>query len=1254
MLIRSTRHRHLAGLVAILLAVAGAQAQVATFTIDNPLGTSWPWDLTYRDFAGGTFGDGPLSVKFLDLTRPAQLERVTLDGRKIDRLWFVATIQGEEKTDSRGRTRRGPVPRKIPVEVHAVRTPSALSAQVTEDYYFIKNGVYEFRLRTYPKRFSQRRQFADVPHWIGGMRPQGGKTWDGRAWYEGNAPTLGAETEIVQSGPVFLDVKITYHFDNPASDQTCQAMPLAPGKQTHTYKPNQLPRETVAKRKYAHEVLVRFVVGDPWIDINERYHLPRDKNIKPWGIHQQWIHWGDPDGNVPDGLAFDGGGHLPVDTVFWERWFEYDKFGGNDHVNFVPARPRPAQKGRPFAQLRPRWNQGGGGAQDFFLTSGGHGKRYDRKTKQTTVSAGYDPDNAAVGVVASFASKWVGPYAQTIAAYAYDGRRGCVRMPMIDGERSGMHHGQRAWGLCVGKRDLFDSTGKMNSLVRRHVDWTLVANMNKYILDWKRDPRLAGPHILITREQIETLRKQYHAGKDTQAVALLRRAHQQLQQAEAELRERKQQREQVETQRKAASGDRAEQLKARSDQLRKQIRKLERELDSDDMHLLRLITEGVSRNVKVMDAGLWLARRYQNDFLNPTQRTTRGMKAYGLADLYAGSRPYGTARQAALGYIHSDLDQWPGWKQGWAPGNPNFHTDKYMVAIYIGAAMLDHPHAREWLAYGADNLNDDLGKVLFAPDGVGYECPGYSGYSFGLQLKIARIIANTGFEDPISGNPLTRKTGIWHRKLITPYDRRIGLRHEAPHGDTHRWTSGMGPGFAKLAKFWKQTDPAFASEMAGTYQLLIDSGMKPKTELMTRLLEMDPDIPPTAPGKMDWSSQQFYGFGAIFRTGFGTDQETFCSIKAGPARGHYHNDEMALHYYADRTPVALDYNCSYHPRGDHAALHNAMTFGKGGVVRHNRRKEAVAAMEQLYDTAWVGAFASTEDADVVVAERSGNSLTLQPVDPHDHEFGRRYPSRKVDPIVHRRFLAMIKHAPDSKLTDYLVVREETRAKVGQQVNLHLLAREAKVDGDTIRCPGQWDTDMLVKVVEAKNLNVDVRQWHYYDEYMYGPMDYAIRPGESMQAWEARMKKLMADNGVDSLPLPGWEPTWQPPEQSGDWFERIDKTGGKALMPPPGWTGKWLYGETQVWLRMHTSPGSDVLWVLYPHKRGTDEPTIESIAGGRGVRVTLGDEVEQIYLATEPAEGTGGQMVLVRDGKEHVLLKNNQVPPLGQIPHKPLD
>ena len=62
---------------------------------------------------------------------------------------------------------------------------------------------------------------------------------------------------------------------------------------------------------------------------------------------------------------------MAIDTAFWVRWYLYDVFGGNSHQQYVDAKPRKDQTGRPFALLRPRWNQGGGGAQDFFLTSGG-------------------------------------------------------------------------------------------------------------------------------------------------------------------------------------------------------------------------------------------------------------------------------------------------------------------------------------------------------------------------------------------------------------------------------------------------------------------------------------------------------------------------------------------------------------------------------------------------------------------------------------------------------------------------------------------------------------------------------------------------------------------------------------------------------------------------------------------------------------------------------------------------------------------
>jgi len=116
---------------------------------------------------------------------------------------------------------------------------------------------------------------------------------------------------------------------------------------------------------------------------------------------------------------------------------------------------------------------------------------------------------------------------------------------------------------------------------------------------------------------------------------------------------------------------------------------------------------------------------------------------------------------------------------------------------------------------------------------------------------------------------------------------------------------------------------------------------------------------------------------------------------------------------------------------------------------------------------------------------------------------------------------------------------------------------------------------------------------------------------------------------------------------------IHRTDGKALIPPKGWTGNWMYGEYQHWLRLHTKPGTPVLWVLYPYPKGTTPPAFETLAEGKGVRVTLNGKSEEIWLATEPAEGMGGQAVFQRNGSEKILLTSGQVPALGTIEKKPL-
>jgi hypothetical protein len=928
----------------------------------------------------------------------------------------------------------------VPVTLTNIATTSPLTVQRSGKQLVIANGVYEI----------------NVP--FGPFRVAGDSAWYGAWKFEQDLPV---ETEIIAQGPVFVTVRI--HAGT------------------------------------VYDATWRFVMGDPWIDVLERYDLP-----------------------APNALELDLLPGLRPDLVIWTPWFAHDGFKPVGRTLTHPLQKQEKQGGRPFVMMRPRWNQQPGSGQDFFVT-------------RTASNA------PAVGVIATYPIRWIEPYAQTINAYAENGDTARLKFPLKTG--------QRAWALCIGPKDNFDSYDKLNCLVRRHTDWTLDKQWHEYILEWPRDPAKAGPHILITREELARLQREFQAG--TNPVL--------------------------------------QEFAAKRDQLK-----------GPDKDLFALIAGEKVKRPNPPGAELWIQRRYQDDFLNPTTHSRKIKGAFPLADLLAGGEPLGGPWQAALGYVFTDLNHWPGWHNGWSPGNPNFHTDKYMVATFAGAALLDHPHAKQWLDFGHENFVEDLKKVFLEPDGVGYECPGYAGYSMGLQLEGARVFHNVGYGNLVAANPLWKKNLTWHRHLLTPFDVRLGLRHEAPLGDTHRWTAGGVDKAGAVAKFYQAADPAFASEMMAVWKLLREQGQR--GSLLEDVVHVDQTIPAAPLDQLDWGSHAFAGFGAILRTGFGTPQETFVSFKAGSAQGHYHNDELSYHFYGAGTPLSLDYNCSYHPRGDHAALHNSMTFGYAAPVKAAGDEKAVPAQEQLFGAARVLAFTNTPAADLVVAERTGHRLALTPLEPNDTRFGYEYPSRSVPPITHRRHLVLVKHA-GGPLADYLVLRDETNSTEPQQLNIHLLARDVHREGPLIRAAGQWDTDALVFLAQITEKQFEVRHWYYYDEWMNGPGQYKKKGDVESEAANAA------------------------------WLKKIQDTHGAALIPPVGWKDKWLVGEYQKWLRLETAPGTPTLWVLYPQKHGTAAPQFQ--VDGAIVRVTLGNAVDEILL-------TGTEARVNQTG----LVSAGQLPPLA--------
>lgn len=1130
-------HRFLTPLLACTLLGA---AEVRT--IANPLGQDWPWELVSIDVEPGAVApDWTVTLSGIDQPRPIQVERITVDGKAQDRVWFIATIPGKT--------------REIQATFAPGSAPAQLRVSTSSDHTLVDNGLSEIRLHL--GEVAAGTALGKAPHWFGGVRVHGHPAWDGRARFAGSAELAGVDVVTVATGPVFAEWRLTYRFADPGRDGTVPAVPLMLGKQSFRFEPNVIPQEEIPKDQRRYEVAIRAIGGHPWIEIAERYRMPRDPSVTGFGIAQYILGLGRPDDGLEDLPGFADAG-MPIDTVLWTRWFEYDSFGGNNQQLADPARPRPVQKGRPFAQLRPRWSQGPAGAQDCLATSGGEtgltldamrskvgeritwlrkqGERGDKADKKAkpflenldqaqaifdqaasgdeasertalakaadlagmTIPAGvgYDPKAPLVGVIAAYPTKWVGPYAATITAQAYGGDRVTYRFPLTDGGRrldddSELWYGGRCWALVAGPRGDFDSSGKIDGLIRRTSDWTLNALINRYRLTW----------------------------------------------------------------------------------------------------------EGQGSGKADPNPSQYLGRRYQCDDVNPTNYGNRRLVNSIFEKNLKEIGQFGT-NAAVCGYIYTDLDAWPGWHNGWGPGNPNFHTDKYMAAIYAAVTCVGHPDAKAWLAFGRSCLENDLAKVMAAPDGVGYECPGYSGYSLGLQAQVAEALLHHDLGNVLADNPLVAKNLTWHRKLLTPFDRRLGRRHEAPLGDTHRWSAGAK--FADLIPFYE--GKPFADELIAAQSLF--EAKEPG---------------PAKGGDLDWSSQAFHGFGAILRHRFGTDQESFLTLKSGHVSGHYHNDDQSFHWYHRGTPIALDYNCSYHPRGDHAALHNAITLGREGTIKHNAKGHEVATHEQPHGPARVIHFASTPTADLVVADRRITSLSDSPVDPHDGEFNRDYPSRRVD-ARHRRLALLTKQADGSPFSDYLVLRDEFHTDEPQQVNLHLLARDARIDGDRVLLSGQWDQDILVAAVDGTDLIFEERFWAYADEWMAPPEEFLPRPGETTADWDARLPA--------ARPPADWKPVYVKREQVGDndrrWADLITQTKGMALMPPPGWTSTWTYGECQRWLRCSSRPGTPVTLVLYPFPKGGKPPLIRrdgedivvEIDGGPMQRLRLGTDLGATFAGAD--------------------------------------
>lgn len=257
---------------------------------------------------------------------------------------------------------------------------------------------------------------------------------------------------------------------------------------------------------------------------------------------------------------------------------------------------------------------------------------------------------------------------------------------------------------------------------------------------------------------------------------------------------------------------------------------------------------------------------YEGGQINPTG-IMRALRR-GLIPKAGQDGDLGTLYQAQV-YFHPDT--YGSYWNFWSPENPNFYTDYIHVPVLLTTQLKKHPRFEELRRLAEMRVREDVHHSFTLPGGAGQECPGYMAAAWSDAGEVCR--AHLGF-DP----------GAWDRvRARDSFKKRISqpdgaIRRTLPMGDTHPGPDGP------------HEEPVSAEEVA------------------------------------KFATEELPGFGVIFNRRPGTPQETYLAFKAGPNRGHYHGDALAVALNFNAKPTVLDHYCSYRPRAGQEHMHNRVAF----------------------------------------------------------------------------------------------------------------------------------------------------------------------------------------------------------------------------------------------------------------------------------------------------------------------------------------
>lgn len=286
--------------------------------------------------------------------------------------------------------------------------------------------------------------------------------------------------------------------------------------------------------------------------------------------------------------------------------------------------------------------------------------------------------------------------------------------------------------------------------------------------------------------------------------------------------------------------------------------------------------------------------------------------------------------------------------------NPNMTTMARAMLGIIACTIPNHPMAADWAQMAIAEMEHELTEWS-GPNGGWLEAPHYATASLDMIISLALALRGTGFsETEWQFHPRLRAAVGWLAKISTPPDSRLDdCRHMPAIGNTYLGEPTCLPGW--MATIWQEKDPAFSRQMQwmwkaqGMRRTPGIGGAYPGLQGYNHVM-LDEQLRDEAP---PYGSELFPAAGAVFRSHFPSDRETYLHYIQGAMHQHYDFDEGSFVFWGKGSPLCEDFGY----------------YGRAPAADHSRIDDGF--YEALGVEGKIQEFASGDGVDYLRGERSG-------------------------------------------------------------------------------------------------------------------------------------------------------------------------------------------------------------------------------------------------------------------------------------------